>query len=134
MPLFIKEWGKAGFMNWQSGRGITLPFAKGFAPNDPVRSNHISLSQVGRPLWYIYISHDRSDPADPAYPHSVEIHDNDDFVTLQFGGKWSGATSLEGGQGPIPTEIGRHHVRFVLLNRDGKPLLSQGGDYYVDNG
>jgi hypothetical protein len=135
MSLNIKEWGKAGFTNWQSGQGITLPFDRHFRPDDPRLDNRIALSQVGSPLWYISISFDAPlDRSDPSYPHFIKIHDNADCVTLKVVTFYSGTVGVEGGKGPVPNAIGKHDVQFVFLNREQKPILSQSGNYYVDPG
>jgi hypothetical protein len=134
MPLYVKAW--AARMFGSSGHLMYLPFDKNFKPNDPnPQHNHILLSQVGqRPSWYIFVDFPVMDPHNLAYPHYVEVHDNDDFATFKFEAHWSERAGIQNGYGLIPTEAGKHRVRLVLLNREEKPLISQSGDYYIDFG
>jgi hypothetical protein len=129
--MHITRWTQAGFQNSLGTKWVTFPFVEGFTQGQ----DHVVLSQVGRPAWYIVFAHDVADPSDPSYPRYVEIHDNDDFASFNLQPSASpGWTSLSGGLGPVPPTKGKRHVKFVLLDRDRKPLLSQSGDYYVDPG
>jgi hypothetical protein len=134
MPLNLQAW-QARLTNWATGQGAYLPFDDHFKPDNPLMDNHLALSQVGtQPDWYIFVEFSPLDPQDQAYPHYIELYDNNDFVTFRCEAQWSGKAGLQHGRGPVPTEAGKHHVRLVLLNKEQSPILSQSGDYYVDFG
>ena len=132
MPLHVKAWSARMFC---SGGMIYLPFDQNFKPERPEFDNHMPLSKVGnKTSWYIFVEFPPLDPQDASYPHYVELPDNEDFTTFKFEAHWSEKAGLQNGYGPVPTAVGKHRVRLVVLNRDQKPLLSQSGDYYIDIG
>jgi hypothetical protein len=120
-----------------------MPFDPRFKPGDPGCDNRLGKDRIGypsyKPSWEVIVNFaEQLDPQDPTYPHYAEVHDNEDFATLTFnifeslraGVQWG----IPGSYGPIPTHIGRHLVRLVLLNTNKAPLQSQSGDYYIDPG
>lgn len=132
MPLHVIAWSARMF---GTGTTVYLPFDRNFKPNDAYpRYNRIRLSQVGpRPSWHIFADFPPMEHDNPLYPHFVEVHDNDDSMTFRLTGV-SSTAGIESAYGLTPSEIGKHRVRIVLLNREEKQLLSQSGDYYIDVG
>lgn len=123
------------------GGHIIMPFDHRFRPGDPGWDNRIGRDCIGyppfRPSWEVFVNFtEQLDPQDPRYPYYVEVYDNEDYATLTFNCLWSQRAGVQwgtpGSYGPIPTHVGRHHVRFVLLNTNRIPLHSQSGDYYID--
>ena len=139
MALHVMRW--QAMMMPDHGPGAYMPIDINFDPNKPTNDNRLRLSQIeNKPVrWHVFVEFPGPlDPQDPDYPHYCEVHDNQDFAVLEFNCKWSSKAGIQyglpGSLGSIPSELGKHGVRFTLLNENRQPLLSEGTSYFLDAG
>ena len=136
MPLQVTQW--VARLHTQDGY-VYLPIDIHYKPNEQGFDNHVPLSRLGpNPSWYFFVDFPALDPQHADYPHFAEVHDNQDFGVLKFNSRFSTRAGVQantpGSYGPIPTGMGKHVVRFVLLNKNRHPLLSQSSHYFIDYG